>query len=85
FETSDSPSPSDLSGDQTPAETSIKPPPNLPNTLLYNLEPSNHPQTRFSSSFLQKSEFGSFALRVRFLAIFRRFSGWLNISDLGFT
>ncbi|CAN0829786.1 hypothetical protein LINGRAPRIM_LOCUS3053, partial [Linum grandiflorum] len=61
---------------------SIQPPLDLPNTLLYNLQPSNHPQTRFSPSFLQKFEFESFALRVQFLAIFCRFSGWLNISAL---
>ncbi|CAN0904130.1 hypothetical protein LINGRAHAP2_LOCUS22918, partial [Linum grandiflorum] len=62
--------------------TSIKPPQNPPVPFPYNPPPSNLSKTRFSPSFLQKSEFGSFALRVRFLAIFRRFSGWLNISAL---
>ncbi|CAN0875035.1 hypothetical protein LINGRAHAP2_LOCUS10592, partial [Linum grandiflorum] len=63
-------------------QTSIKPPQNPPVPFPYNPPPSNPPKTRFSPSFLQKSEFESFALRVHFLAIFRRLSGWLKISAL---
>ncbi|CAN0859296.1 hypothetical protein LINGRAHAP2_LOCUS7629, partial [Linum grandiflorum] len=63
-------------------ETFVRPPQNPPVPFPYNPPPSNLPKTRFSPSFLQKSEFGSFALRVRFLAIFRRLSGWLKISAL---